>query len=57
MEKEDLLCVCVCSSSLHFAVIDLAELLSVHFLVAITSHKQSKEKIFIFIFFGVFSKN
>lgn len=48
----------VCSSSLHFAVTDLAKLLSLRVLVAIIQVRNSqKRKIFIFIFFGVFSKN
>lgn len=49
----------VCSScSLPFAVTDLAKLLPVRVLVAIIQVRNSqKRKIFIFIFFGVFSKN
>lgn len=48
----------VCSSWLHVAVTDLARLPSVLLPVAIIQVRNSqKRKIFIFIFFGVFSKN
>lgn len=58
-EKEDSCVLFVCSScSLPFAVTDLAKLLPVRILVAIIQVRNSqKRKIFIFIFFGVFSKN
>lgn len=56
---EDSCVLFVCSScSWPFAVTDLAKLLPVRILVAIIQVRNSqKRKIFIFIFFGVFSKN
>lgn len=57
-EKEDRVLFVCSSCSLPFAVTDLAKLLPVCILGAIIQVRNSqKRKIFIFIFFGVFSKN
>lgn len=57
-EKEDRVLFVCSSCSLPFAATDLAKLLPVCILGAIIQVRNSqKRKIFIFIFFGVFSKN